>query len=166
MKNTLSRLKQKLPDVEFSEGPTFSWSPANSTVNYRLGEDMGSILSLLHEASHALLCHESYQYDLELLIMEVEAWQKAQELAKEFELKVDENHIQDRLDSYRDWLHQRSTCPRCGTVSTQNAPKSYSCHNCNAGWKVSSSRFCRPYRLSKYSNKKTSGGVKPRTSFV
>jgi hypothetical protein len=102
--------------------------------------------SLLHETGHGLLVHADYQSDLELLHMEVAAWEKAKELGQAFGVQIDPNHIEDCLDTYRDWLHRRSTCPTCGSVSLQHNSTEYHCHNCNAMWQVSSSRFCRPYR--------------------
>jgi hypothetical protein len=102
-----------------------------------------------------MLGHQTYRSDFELLLLEVAAWDKAKQLAASQGITMDEEHIQDCLDTYRDWLHERSTCPRCGTVSLQASPSEYNCHNCSASWQVSKSRFCRPYRLSGNQNKKS-----------
>lgn len=165
MKKLLAEISSSLPDVTFKEGKVFCWSPSDNSVTYCIGKDKAP-LSLLHEASHAFLGHKSYSTDFELLLMEVEAWEKAKELAENYNVSVDEDYIQDRIDTYRDWLHQRSTCPRCQNVSLQSNSYTYTCHNCNASWKVSSSRFCRPYRLSKFApNKKPPEGNKPQATF-
>lgn len=152
----LETLQNLLPGVTFEQGESFVWSPGESTVTYFHKADSGSssTWALLHEAGHAILEHKSYEDDIDLLKKEVAAWDKAKEIAQEHQIRIDEDHVEDCLDTYRDWLHQRSTCPRCGTVSLQTSSKTYHCYNCFAGWKVSTSRFCRPYRLSKDTNKK------------
>ncbi|HTE21867.1 MAG TPA: hypothetical protein VK674_02395 [Candidatus Limnocylindria bacterium] len=145
------KLKKILPDgVSFEAGEAFSWSPKQARIIYKVDHknEPQDLWALLHEASHALLGHQNYHRDIELLLLEVAAWQKAQDLAKQFDIQISEDHIQDCLDTYRDWLHQRATCPRCSTVSLQVSATEYSCHNCHALWGVSASRFCRPYRLS------------------
>lgn len=157
MEKLLQQLRTLLPDASFEPGKAFSWSPEHSTVTYKLDtrEKPEHVWALLHEASHAILKHNNYQKDLELLMMEVQAWQKAKELASNYGLQISEDHIQDCLDTYRDWLHQRATCPRCSTVSLQDSARGYRCHNCSATWSVSASRFCRPYRLSSSQIKKS-----------
>lgn len=103
--------------------------------------------SLLHETGHALLGHTSYVADIELLKLEVAAWDRAKQLAKELGTSIDENHIQDCLDTYRDWLDKRSICPNCGTKSIQTDKGSkYRCFNCHTTWRVSNNRFGRAYR--------------------
>lgn len=139
-----------LPGVSMKPGDTFFWSPKESIITYRVGqeENIHDQWAFLHELSHALLGHSSYASDFELLLLEVAAWQKAKEIAPSYNLAIDEEHIQDCLDTYRDWLHQRASCPGCSTVSLQVNPTLYTCHNCHTSWTVSSSRFCRPYRLN------------------
>lgn len=147
--NSLVReLKKLAGSVNFEPSSNFSWSPATKTVHYdskSLSELSGS-WALIHETAHALLNHSNYSSDFNLLTMEVAAWDKAKEIAIILGIDIDENHIQDCLDTYRDWLHRRSTCPTCGCVSLQHGSKDYNCHNCNTSWQVSSARFCRPYR--------------------
>lgn len=157
MEKLLESLRKTLPEISFEPGEAFFWSPEHSKVTYKdsTNEKPQHVWALLHEASHAVLGHKNYHQDIELLLFEVEAWQKAKELAKEYEISISEDHIQDCLDTYRDWLHQRATCPRCSTVSLQKTPDAYLCHNCHATWQVSSSRFCRPYRLSSKQIKKS-----------
>lgn len=146
--NLIQQLQNKLPGVTFKAGSTFLWSPKQQSITYRdeTGDSKHLIWALLHETAHALLNHQQYSYDIDLLLIEAEAWEEAKKLASELGVDIDEDHIQDCLDTYRDWLHQRATCPRCGTVSLQSEPRTYVCHNCSATWHVSASRFCRPYR--------------------
>jgi hypothetical protein len=166
MEKLLVKLRKTLPGISFEPGEAFFWSPEHSRVTYKRdsAEKPQHAWALLHEASHALLDHKNYQRDIELLLLEVAAWQKAKELAIQFEIEISEDHIQDCLDTYRDWLHQRATCPRCSTVSLQVSAREYSCHNCFASWSVSASRFCRPYRLSSQTNKKSPKAL-PQATF-
>jgi hypothetical protein len=152
MASVLEGLRSRLSEVTFVPAESFCWSPKNSTIMYNeatLSENTGT-WALLHEAGHALLGHRSYKTDVELLMLEVEAWQAAKDLARDNGINIDDEHIQDCLDTYRDWLHQRSTCPACGVVCLQDTPRSYRCHNCHNCWLVSASRFCRPYRLNRH----------------
>lgn len=144
----LAALRAQFPTVQFHAGTVFRWSPQAEQVEYvekLLDTDRGR-WALLHETSHAILCHTNYLSDFELLTMEVAAWEKAKTLATSLNMRIHESHIQDCLDTYRDWLHRRSTCPTCGSVSLQQNTKTYHCHNCLATWHVTAERFCRPYR--------------------
>lgn len=150
MSNQLVKdLEILISDVEFKQGESFYWSPEQKVITYN--EDnlkhANGQWALFHEAAHAKLGHISYSSDLGLLKLEVEAWDEAKILATKFKIKIDENHIQDCLDTYRDWLHQRSTCPTCEIVCLQATPTHYKCHNCFTTWSVTASRFCRAYRL-------------------
>jgi len=148
MDDLVHKLKRDFPNLTFEPGTTFCWSPSLQHVLYiPTAKPPRGAWSLLHELSHALLGHLDYQSDFELLKMEVAAWHKAEELATHYDLNINEDHIQKCLNTYRDWLHQRSTCPTCGNKCLQADPKHYRCFNCGATWKVSASRFCRPYRL-------------------
>ena len=154
MHELLERLRFDYPKISFIQGDTFFWSPKNQSVTYSPGSTQPDIAkwSLLHEVSHGILEHKSYKSDFELMQLEVEAWQHAKTLAKKYDIKIDPEHIQDCLDTYRDWLHMRATCPTCKTVSTQKNPSTYECFNCHTIWRVSGSRFCRPYRRKTQKN--------------
>jgi hypothetical protein len=148
-KQIIKDLRSLLPDVEFKVGGSFYWSPKNKVIIYNenlIDKNLG-LWGLLHEAAHAKLNHNSYSSDLGLLKLEVEAWDEAKALSEAYGIKIDEDHVQDCLDTYRDWLYRRSTCPTCGIVCLQSSPTTYRCHNCQTIWSVSVSRFCRPYRL-------------------
>jgi len=145
----LNKLKSSFPDIVFEPGKTFVWSPKSGHVIYKddlSQDDEVASWSLLHEVGHALLGHNNYESDFQLLTLEVAAWDKAKELAKQFGYKIDSEHIEDCLDTYREWLYQRSTCPHCTSASLQQDNHTYSCFNCGTVWHVSSSRMCRPYR--------------------
>lgn len=144
----LSALKKLAPKASFEEHDSFYWSPETQVVAFKAADleyDEG-IWCLLHETAHAQLAHTNYETDFALLTLEVAAWEEAKILGKQLDITIDNEHIQDCLDTYRDWLHRRSTCPACGTVGLQQSPTNYRCHNCNDEWSVTSERFCRPYR--------------------
>lgn len=153
-KNTLNsgalivQLKADFPQLFFVESSQFSWHAGSRNISYSrtpLQEDRG-IWAILHELGHALLEHADYESDIELLQFEVAAWEKAHELAACYSLNIDQGYIEDCLDSYRDWLHVRATCPTCYGRSLQSSRHTYHCHNCGTNWHVTRSRFCRPYR--------------------
>lgn len=148
MKNLLKKLEADFPDIKFTEGDSFFWSAGDRSVTYAVVSTQPEIAqwSLLHEVSHGILNHIDYKSDFELVKLEVAAWQHAKSLSKRYGIKIDPEHIQDCLDTYRDWLHRRSSCPKCSLVNTQSDPRTYKCYNCKTVWNVSSSRFCRPYR--------------------
>ena len=148
MPTLLKQISQDYPGLNFSAGSAFSWSPTNQTITYKAGAQKVRTWSLLHELAHAILEHKTYQTDFELLLLEVAAWDRAQELASSYGIRIDDNHIQDCIDTYRDWLYQRSTCPLCSCTSLQQNSTTYKCFNCGTSWTVTASRFCRPYRLT------------------
>lgn len=168
MQKLLDQLKEKLPDVSFVAGKTFHWSPADRAITYRhtAAPTVYDRWALIHEAGHAALGHTAYHSDLQLLLMEVAAWDKALELAKELNVSIDNDHVQDCLDTYRDWLHQRSTCPACSTTCLQIDSDRYRCHNCNTEWRVTTSRFCRAYRRRQLSSKQKRSHELPQATFM
>lgn len=152
MRQLLTRLRNDFPQISFSTGKQFCWSPQTAQVFYKSSADGTAAWSLLHEVGHAVLGHKSYASDFELVQLEMTAWTTAEALAEKYGITIDEDHIQDCLDTYRDWLHRRSTCPTCGIRSLQQSIRSYVCFNCKTNWRVSASRFCRPYRRLAPSN--------------
>lgn len=144
----LQKLRNNYPELTFRPGDCFLWSPRDKTVQYiEGGEDSAtSQWSLLHEVSHYSLGHTTYQSDFELLKLELAAWEQAKQLSTEYHIAIDQDHIEDCLDTYRDWLHKRSLCPTCGVNGIQASKTAYSCPNCPATWHVSAERFCRAYR--------------------
>ncbi len=149
----VSRLAIGHPELHFVSGTSFYWSPETREVFYdaRKPDEISASWSLLHETSHALLGHASYTADIELLHLEVAAWEHARSLAANHSINVENDYIQDCLDTYRDWLYRRSVCPGCGTQCLQaDATNHYRCYNCHTRWHVSPSRFCRAYRRSQH----------------
>jgi hypothetical protein len=151
MKPLVAKLQARFPALRFTAGDQFSWSPETNEIIYKeSARGRQAIWSLLHETGHALLGHDAYKADFELLRLEMAAWEQARHLAEELKITIDESHIQDCLDTYRDWLYKRSICPSCNTKSLQQGDfVHYRCHNCHTTWRVTPSRFARAYRRSK-----------------
>jgi len=147
MEQLIIKLKQDYPELVFTPGPLLCWSPSHRKVQYDPNGGLKGIWGLFHEIGHAQLQHMTYLSDIDLLQKEATAWQEANVLAKRYEYPIDDDHIQNCLDTYRDWLFRRSTCPHCHIKGVQETSMQYLCLNCHASWRVTPSRFCRPYRL-------------------
>lgn len=147
----LTRLKRDFTDLAFVSGDAFAWSPATKTIYYG-ALDQSGIVELLHELAHATLGHDEYRSDVGLLEMERQAWEYAvQTLAPRYQvaLSMDDDIVQDALDSYRDWLHVRSRCPDCTAVGLQSGSAEYRCLYCHTVWSVNQARSCRLKRYKK-----------------
>lgn len=144
----ISRIIDDYPQFIFKAGSQEHWSPRTKTITYDANADKHELkYGLLHELAHALLGHNNYRSDFELLKLEGQAWEMAAKIGKKYKIRLDNNHIQDCLDTYRDWLHRRSKCPTCGMHVLQKDVRTYQCFNCGDSWQVSTGRFARPYRL-------------------
>ena len=145
-------LTKVFSQFNFIAGEVFQWSPATHTITFIKKQMSGSTgqLSLLHEISHGLLSHNKFQSDLELIRMEVAAWQKTKLLATELSIDYDEEGIERCLDSYRDWLDARSRCPDCDQTGLQQNNQSYRCIACGEKWRVPVEQTCsiKRFRLS------------------
>ncbi len=148
MDKLLAHLSTDYPSLTFEAGKAFCWSPRDQKITYKTtAHGIAASYSLLHEVGHATLKHKRYTLDFELLELEVAAWEQAKQLASAYDITIDEDHIQDCLDSYRDWMYRRSVCPCCTAKTLQQDDQpTYRCFNCHATWRVAPSRFCRPYR--------------------
>lgn len=146
----INDLSRQFKSVKFKPANDFYWSPKEKIVYYNQSkmDNEKAKWTLLHEISHAKLKHTDYKSDLELLLCEVTAWEEAVKLAGKLNLKIDTDHVESCLDTYRDWLYARSKCPTCQLNGLQKNTRQYQCLNCLAKWQVSPSRFCRPYRMT------------------
>ena len=143
----LRRLKHDFPALSFVQSSEFRWSPKDSTIYYAATPDAAA---LLHEVAHAVLEHTEYAYDIELLAMERDAWDYARNtLAKKYTVAISQEQTESMLDSYRDWLHDRSICPTCDATGVQTAPRRYTCLACDSVWRVNEarSRALRRYKV-------------------
>ena len=150
MQSIISQLKNNYPNFTFSKAHHFSWDPTKNIIFFN-EEDKDCSILILHELAHAILKHNEYHRDIELISMECKAWDKSKIIAKEYGIKIDENVIQSALDTYRDWMHQRSLCPSCGATGLQSDIHTYKCLACKNSWQVNEARQCA---LRRYNNKK------------
>lgn len=137
----VAKLQQDYPALTFTVGDEFRWSPTDATIFYeaRVSDDA----SLLHELAHALLHHTTYLKDIELIEMERDAWNYAlTHLASRYDVTITDDQVQGSLDTYRDWLHARSTCPHCNATGVQVKQKQYKCLACHTNWRVNEARVC------------------------
>lgn len=150
MIDLVDKLRQAYPTLQFVASGTFRWQPNGKCIHYDPDQIAYTPESLLHELGHALLGHNDYRSDMDLLCKERDAWNMAYQLAKGYSVIVNEDHVEDCLDTYRDWLFKRSACPSCAMQGLQKTPREYTCLNCRHTWVVSGARFCRPYRSSSH----------------
>ena len=126
----MKKIQADYPEFRFTEGKKYAFRPPRTIV---LGpSEAFSELLLLHEVSHAILGHKTFKMDVERLKMESEAWEKARELADKYTIEINEDLIQDELDTYRDWLHTRSRCKECGLTCYQTSDGAYHCPRCES----------------------------------
>lgn len=138
------RLAGDYPQFKFIPSNRARWSSIEQTIYYT-----NSPVDLLHELGHAVLNHDHYQQDIELIQIELDAWNKARELAGQYGIVINDKDIEESLDSYRDWLYQRSMCPICGQNGIQSrASLTYYCINCHTHWQVNDARSCRLRRVT------------------
>jgi hypothetical protein len=136
IKSLISNLNKAYPHIIFNESIVDKWSPETQTVNYNPSQSHAEVY-LLHELAHALLGHESYKKDIELLQIERDAWSYAKKtLAPQFQTTISDELIDTSLDTYRDWIHTKSTCPRCEASGLEIAPRQYFCICCSHRWRV------------------------------
>lgn len=149
--NWLPKAKQAFPAITFELDDDFRWSPQQQTVFVGKISDERDVITLLHEIGHAVADHSGYDRDITLLTLEREAWTIASDqVAPLFNITIDNELIEEALDSYRDWLHARSTCPECGQNGIQRDQNTYECLLCRTSWRVNDARRCglKRYRLT------------------
>jgi DNA-directed RNA polymerase subunit RPC12/RpoP len=144
----LLRLKNNYPQFIFKPGNDFSWSSRDNTIYYKNDID-NDIAFLFHELSHAILGHTDYEQDIQLITMERQAWEHAVNLASVYDVSISDETVQTTIDSYRDWLHLRSCCPKCTATGMQFEKNSYACPACSHKWLVNEARLraLRRYEL-------------------
>ena len=152
----LDLLKRTYPDLNFAYGNRFKYrypnhitlekppkNPENSPETAQKPENRAytrqkNTLQAFHELGHALLKHKDYTTDVSRLKIECAAWEagktaflKLQKSDKiDQNLKWDDDFVEDSLDTYRDWLHQKSTCKTCGLTRYQTEDGAYHCPRC------------------------------------
>lgn len=123
----LAKIRSDFPDIRFIDGARFSFRPPKTVVVEPDGEE----LLLLHEIGHALIGKNDFKTEIGRLKIEVMAWEKARELCGTYGVAIDEDLIETELDTYRDWLHQKSRCPLCGLTRFQTPDGAFYCPRCD-----------------------------------
>lgn len=128
----VKKLNEDFPEYRFREGRKFMFRPPRTIILSRtIFDEKVAKMQLLHELGHALSGHFEYKNDIERVKMEREAWGRAAELAEKYQVEYDPGVAEEELDSYRDWLHMRSTCPDCGSTRYVGEDKQYYCPICD-----------------------------------
>ena len=138
IESLLAKLREDFPDINFIESDRACWSPKDNVVYYDNNAN-----NLIHELEYALLGHQFFLLDIELIRIERDAWDQAKSIAKKYNLEIDDVTIEKALDDYRDWIHKRSLCPKCYQTGVQAIKDlDYYCINCNSRWKANDARSC------------------------
>ncbi|HET7630475.1 MAG TPA: hypothetical protein VFK03_03815 [Candidatus Saccharimonadales bacterium] len=146
----VERLRADHPDLSFTASDDFRWSHSEGAVYFAPDDSADSLACLLHETAHGLLGHKDFKFDIDLLKLERAAWVYARDrLATRYDVAIDDELVEESLDSYRDWLHDRSLCPRCGLTGLENDDKTYGCLNCRTTWQPNDARRCGLKRYTK-----------------
>ena len=91
-------------------------------------------LQTLHELAHGLCGHKDWSTSVLRLKCEREAWERARGLFLKYKKLVpdpwSEDFIEASLDTYRDWLHAKTLCPRCHLTRFQSDDGAYHCPRC------------------------------------
>lgn len=136
----ISKLAADFPSLQFVQDTDFRWSPKEKTIYY---DPAGDAALLLHEIAHAELKHIRYERDISLIEMERDAWEYTKKhLLARYNITPEDEVIDGALDTYRDWLHARSTCPHCQATGIQTHALSYRCLACGTKWRVNEARIC------------------------
>ena len=147
----VKRLEQDYTGVKFRWGrKRFSYRLVNGIPTVFLGQPCDNFALLtLHELGHALCKHKDYTVDIQRVKIESEAWEMAKtvllkyrdlayntrgevldEKLAEIVPEWDEDFVQEKLDTYRDWLHAKSRCKKCGLTGYQTEDGKYHCPRC------------------------------------
>lgn len=142
----LQQVQSDFLDISFKSSDTFYWTSDEQTIYYD-SQAENAAWSLLHELGHMVHDHSTYNSDSRLVRMEVEAWEAAIKFGTKYGVNIDEEYVQDCIDSYRNWQYARSKCPKCEQAGVEPKSGQYKCFNCGNSWRVTDSRFCRAYRI-------------------
>ena len=124
----LNHVKTDFPEFRFIQGKKFAFRPPKTIV---IGPDEpGDELLFLHELGHASLGHQDFTSDAVRLKLESAAWNKAREFSQTYHIPWNEEKAEAELDTYRDWLHRRSLCKKCGLTRYQTPDGAYHCPRC------------------------------------
>lgn len=128
MKNEIALLRVDFPEFKFRKAEKSRWNAADRVIYYT-----DDTRELMHELGHAVLGHKFIGSDVGLLRQERAAWTKAHELALVYGVKLDEEYVEESMDTYRKWLHKRSLCAVCKYSALEDSG-TYRCFMCGNMW--------------------------------
>lgn len=144
----VAKLRRDFAQLTFVEADVSRWSAKTQTVFFAPHSPHAEWV-LLHELGHACLQHADYRRDVELLAMERDAWEYATKtLAPKYSITIEPDFIEDHLDTYRDWLHAKSTCPNCTLTGVETSKQTYHCLGCQHTWRTNKGTQTRVHRYS------------------
>ena len=123
----LAKIRGDYPSLKIIPGARFAFRPPRTVVYDKTSSDS---LLLLHEVGHALCGLYDFKTEVGRLKIEVMAWEKARKLGAFYGVSINEELIEAELDSYREWLHQKSRCPSCGLTRFQTPDGVFHCPRC------------------------------------
>lgn len=150
----VKQLQVDHPYVIIKTGKRFSYRPPKTVI---LGPPQPYFaLQTLHELGHALSGHKDWSTGVSRLKCEREAWERAETLFFQYQNLIpadtspeadptvnnktqqplsdlaswDEDFVEASLDTYRNWLHLKTICPRCGLTRFQSEDGTYHCPHC------------------------------------
>ena len=135
MDSFIDQLRLDYPNFNFKAGKKFAFTPPK-TIAYEAQAQKEGIplpkfaLLTLHELAHALLKHKHDNTHISRLKHEAEAWERAKSLSAHYKIPYDEDFAEDKLDTYRAHLHQKSLCPTCQTVRYESPDGAFHCPFC------------------------------------
>ena len=130
LNSLLSKLQNDYPHLIFKASTKFTFRPPRTILFNPADPNFTQLI--LHELGHATLKHFTFSTDLERLKMERAAWEQARSLSKIYHISLDDDLVESELDTYRNWLHQKSTCKKCGLTRYQTRDGRYHCPHCDA----------------------------------
>lgn len=138
--NVIQRIITDYPQFTFKISSRFRFHPPK-TIFLGPPEPNYTLLAL-HELGHALCKHKDYSTTIERLKIERAAWERAKTVYSEYVKQApdlfphpwsaaDDEFVEDQLDTYRNWLHTQSKCPRCGLTRFQTPDGAFHCPHCD-----------------------------------
>lgn len=140
------QIAQDFPSIQFVNGSDFFWSSDIHSITHPAIDSLEDLYHLLHEIGHARLGHSHYPSDADLVNMEYSAWEYAVNTLSplyNLGLNIEDEVVTSALDSYRQWLHNRSVCPNCQAIGVQESTDNYLCLVCRQKWRVNEARSCQ-----------------------
>ncbi len=140
-------LERDFPEVRFRwRQKKFAFRMQNGQPTVFLGQPQPYFALLaLHELGHGLSRHYDYSTHIHRIKIECEAWERAKTVFLHYKKMAEddkevseilpewnEDFVQEKMDTYRDWLHVKSKCKKCSSTMYQTNDGKYHCPQCDA----------------------------------